>query len=98
MIELRAVVSNQASGFWGTPSRGHTVQGRVREVAVTGKVLPPHLLFSDSVSRTGRSGAKSRGSVSAIGGRRAPVLRRSSVDHFTGSQPSGSISNASVSR
>jgi hypothetical protein len=37
-------------------------------------------------------------SVSAIGGRGAPALRGSSPDHFTGSQPSGSISNASVSR
>src|SRR5438105_15623172 len=48
-------------------------QGGVREAAVTGKVLPPHLLFSDSVSRTGCSGAKSRGSVSAIGGRGASL-------------------------
>jgi hypothetical protein len=37
-------------------------------------------------------------STEAMGRPAAPVLRRGSVDHFTGSQPSGSISKASVSR
>jgi hypothetical protein len=79
------------------PRHSHSERSRgdASDVAVTDKVLPIRLRFSDSASRLEAHELRLRCHFGDWR-LRGTSLAGSSPDHFMGSRPSGSISNASV--